>query len=189
MKQYLGGHDETWGRVTINIDRNFLNLGKPGARAESHCGGVDVDLADYPRTRAGSDPALVKALQCLLHEQKAYAGKVTGTFSAKTLAAVQDWQRGARPRGALLLLAVAAWMTLLATGPQPVLKRGSTGPAVRRVQRALNAATPGTELQVGGVFNERDRPRRCGRGRRRRDRRRGGREPQGWAALTSATRS
>ena len=54
---------------------------------------MDVDLADYPRAKTGSDPALVKALQCLLLEQKVYAGKVTGTFSAKTLAAVQDWQR------------------------------------------------------------------------------------------------
>ena len=27
MKQYQGGHDETWGGVTINIDRNYLDLG------------------------------------------------------------------------------------------------------------------------------------------------------------------
>jgi hypothetical protein len=152
MKQYLGGHNETWGGVTINIDRNFLNLGKPGARAESHCGGVDVDLADYPRAKAGSDPALVKALQCLLQERKVYAGKVTGRFSAKTLAAVQDWQEahGLTVRPAF---SRRAWMTLLSIGQQPVLKRGSTGPAVRRVQRTLNAATPETGLRVGGVFN------------------------------------
>jgi hypothetical protein len=153
MKQYLGGHDETWGGVRINIDRNFLDLGKPGVRAERHCGGVDVDLADYPRANAGSDPALVKALQCLLAEKKVYGGKVNGVFNAKTLAAAQRWQdsHGLPVRTSF---SRRAWMTLVVAGPEPVLKRGSTGPAVRRVQRALNAATPGTGLSIGGVFNK-----------------------------------
>ena len=29
MKQYQGGHNETWGGVRINIDRNYLNLRTP----------------------------------------------------------------------------------------------------------------------------------------------------------------
>ena len=29
IKQYQGGHNETWGGVTINIDRNYLNLRTP----------------------------------------------------------------------------------------------------------------------------------------------------------------
>ena len=34
MKQYQGGHNETWGGVTINIDRNYLDLGSgPAAPA------------------------------------------------------------------------------------------------------------------------------------------------------------
>ncbi len=152
MKQYLGGHNETWGGVTINIDRNFLNLGKPHARAETHCGGVDVDLADYTRAEAGSDPAMVKALQCLLTEQKAYAGKLTGVFNAKTLKAVQSWQQ-AHDLAVHRYLGRRGWMSLLSVGPQPVLKFGSTGPAVRRVQRALNAATHGTALDVSGIFD------------------------------------
>jgi peptidoglycan hydrolase-like protein with peptidoglycan-binding domain len=187
MKQYLGGHDETWGRVTINIDRNFLNLGKPRARAESHCGGVDVDLVDYPRAKAGSDPALVKALQCLLLEQKVYAGKVTGTFSDKTLAAAQDWQRTHDLR-VRAYFSRRAWMTLLATGMQPVLKRGSTGPAVRRVQRTLNAATPDTELEVGGIFdNATDRALRTWQ-KATKIAAEGVVNPKSWAALTTATR-
>jgi peptidoglycan hydrolase-like protein with peptidoglycan-binding domain len=32
------------------------------------------------------------------------------------------------------------------------LKFGSTGAAVRRVQRSLNAATPGADLPITGVF-------------------------------------
>ena len=27
VKQYMGGHNETWGGVTINIDRNYLDVG------------------------------------------------------------------------------------------------------------------------------------------------------------------
>ncbi len=154
MKQYLGGHNESWGGVTINIDRNFLNLGKPGARAEDHCDGVDVDLPDYPRVKLGADPVLVTALQCLLTEQKVYAGKVNGTFNDKTLAAARAWEKAhhlpVRP-----YFGRRGWMSLVVTGPQPVLKFGSTGPAVRRLQRALNAATPSTEIGVTGVFDAR----------------------------------
>jgi peptidoglycan hydrolase-like protein with peptidoglycan-binding domain len=44
-------------------------------------------------------------------------------------------------------------MSLLAVGPRPVLKLGSTGSPVRRVQRLLNAATHGTNLTVSGIFD------------------------------------
>jgi hypothetical protein len=154
MKQYLGGHDETWGGVTINIDRNFVNLGKPAVRAVKHCGGVDVDLPDYPRAGADGDPVLVKALQCLLSERKAYAGKVNGVFNEKTLAAVQAWQK-AHALPVRSYFTRRCWMSLLVAGPQPVLKFGSTGPAVRRLQRALDAATPGTGLAITGIFGGR----------------------------------
>jgi hypothetical protein len=154
MKQYLGGHNETWGGVTINIDRNYLSLGKPAARAESHCDGVPVDFTDYPRTDATSDPALVKALQCLLTEQKAYAGKLNGRFTQATLDAVNAWQtaHGLPVRPAWNR---RSWMSLLVAGTHPVLKFGSTGPAVRDLQRALDAATRGTDLTVNGIFNRR----------------------------------
>jgi peptidoglycan hydrolase-like protein with peptidoglycan-binding domain len=36
-----------------------------------------------------------------------------------------------------------------------VLKFGSTGPAVRDLQRSLNAATRGTDLPVTGIFASR----------------------------------
>jgi hypothetical protein len=153
MKQYVGGHNETWGGVTINIDRDFLSLGAPGVPPQSHCGGVNVDLPDYPRVQSGSDADLVKALQCLLTEQKVYSGKVNGGFNAATAAAANAWQKahGLPVRPAF---SRRAWMTLLATGAQPALKFGSAGPIVRHLQRALNAATPGTDLPITGVFAE-----------------------------------
>ena len=154
MKQYVGGHNETWGGVTINIDRDFLSLGKPAAAPEKHCGGVNVDLTDYPRVKTGSDPLLVKAMQCLLTEQKVYAGKVNGRFNEKTLAAAQTWQR-THALPVRTSFGRRNWMSLLVAGPQPVLKFGSTGPSVRHVQRALNAATTGTDLAVTGLFTQR----------------------------------
>jgi peptidoglycan hydrolase-like protein with peptidoglycan-binding domain len=44
-------------------------------------------------------------------------------------------------------------MTLLAAGPTPVLNLGSTGEDVRRVQRALNAASPKAKLPVSGIYD------------------------------------
>jgi hypothetical protein len=151
MKQYVGGHDERYGGVTINIDRDYLSLGTPKAPAERHCGGVPVDFADYPRVTTASDPVLVKALQCLLTEQKAYGGRLNGKLGSGTVAAMNAWQK-AHDLRVLPSWNRRAWMTLLATGQQPVLKFGSTGSSVRDLQRALNAATPGTDLPVTGIF-------------------------------------
>ena len=80
-------------------------------------------------------------------------------------------------------------MTLLASGPQPVLKRGSTGSAVRRVQRALNAATSGTGLSVTGIFSERtDRTLRAWQ-KTTGIAREGVANPKTWAALAAGERS
>jgi hypothetical protein len=188
MKQYLGGHNERWGGVTINIDRNFLNLGKPRARAEEHCGGVDVDLPEYPQVKAGTDAVLVTALQCLLTEQHAYAGKVSGTFNDKTLAAVQAWEE-AHDLPVRSYFSRRGWMSLLVAGPKPVLKFGSTGPGVRRLQRALNAATRGTELAVTGIFEERtDHALRAWQNATKRTAS-GVANPRTWAALAAGTRA
>lgn len=152
MKQYVGGHDETWGGVTINIDRDWVNLGRPQAPAEQHCNGIDVDLTDYPRTRPTGDRDRIKVLQCLLSEQQVYGGKVTGVWNARTAAAVTSWQQ-AHGLPERVSWGRPAWMTLLSVGRQPVLKTGSTGPAVRDLQRTLDAAAPGTDLAVTGLFD------------------------------------
>ena len=110
-----------------------------------------MDFADYPRVTDASDPALVKALQCLLTEQKAYAGRLTGRLGPATLTSMNVWQK-AHDLRVLPSWNRRAWMTLLATGRQPVLKFGSTGRAVRDLQRTLNAATSGTDLPVTGIF-------------------------------------
>lgn len=153
MRQYRGGHDETHGGVTINIDTNYLHLGRgtrPG-RAGRSCGGIRIDFAHYRRLRFKTHGAQVKGLQCLLDRKGFYGGKVRGYYNKPTVRAVKRFQRsrGLRVTGRVV---PSTWTALLSANPRkPVVKIGSGGPAVRRVQRALNAAI-GAELGVDGIF-------------------------------------
>jgi peptidoglycan hydrolase-like protein with peptidoglycan-binding domain len=80
-------------------------------------------------------------------------------------------------------------MSLLATGTQPVLKTGSTGPAVRDLQRTLNAATPGTGLPVTGIFASRTNAALRGWQKAVSRTASGVANPGTWAALASGLRS
>lgn len=156
VKQYQGGHDETWGGVTINIDRNFLDLGRGSIAArEVRCGGVNLSFKTYEPIRPASAtqtpaPGKVKALQCLLKEKGVYTGTVSGKYRARTIAAARAWQQR---HG----FAVSDqwnrknWMSLLSHGPATLLKYGSAGEAVRRLQRALNA-TGSAKIAMDGTF-------------------------------------
>ena len=151
MKQYQGGHNETWGGVTINIDRNYLDLGQGSVAApQSHCGGVRVDFRKYGPITATASGRRMAALKCLLGEQGYPVGRsttaqrslppaMTSWQQAHGFAATQSWQR-------------KHWVALLAAGSRPVQKVGSAGDGVFRLQRALNAAgTP--RLSVTGVYD------------------------------------
>ncbi|GAA4756522.1 hypothetical protein GCM10023350_47660 [Nocardioides endophyticus] len=161
IKQYQGGHNETWGGVTINIDRNYLDLGQGSvAPREVYCGGIAVPSYGFsalrPPTATSVPPAnQVKALQCLLQEQGLYAGRIHGKFGPRVLAAVNAWQSNHRMR-VQSAWSRRNWVSLLSAGDTPVVKFGSTGPAVRRLQRALSVA--GTDatakaVRATGVFN------------------------------------
>jgi hypothetical protein len=156
MKQFQGGHDERWGGVKINIDRNYLDLGLTFAAAEDHCSSTRVNFENYSRlvrsSSRTSSPDLVKALQCLLKERGSYDGPLNGTFNPALLDAMHAWQtrtgfaeadRWSRRN----------WITLHSAGAQPVVKLGSAGEVVRRLQRALNSASGATQLDVSGVFD------------------------------------
>jgi len=161
IKQYQGGHNETWGGVTINIDRNYLDLGQGSvAPREVYCGGVSVPSYGFTALRpptSSTVPAVaqVKALQCLLQQQGLYGGRVHGKFGPRVVAAVNAWQSKhglpVRP-----VWSRRAWVSLLSAGDRPIIKFGSTGPAVRRLQRALSAAgrdATAKEVRATGVFN------------------------------------
>ena len=158
VKQYQGGHDETWGKARINIDRDWLDLGRGAfAPREAHCAGVSVNTRKYVPLRPATadttpDAGQVKALQCLLKEHGLYGGRLNGVYNSRTVAAANKWQ-GAHGLRTSTTWSRPSWMTLLADGTRPVLKVGSAGEEVRRVQRALNAAGGTAQLPVGGVFN------------------------------------
>jgi hypothetical protein len=156
MKQYQGGHDEVWGDVRINIDRNFIALGTTEIAPESHCGGVNLNFRQYQALRPpanGTKPpeGKVRALQCLLKEKAGYDGQVSGVYNDRTIAAVNAWHTRLG-FGASTSWSRRDWITLLLYGARPVVKYGSRGTYVRRIQRALNAADLGNQLPVSGIY-------------------------------------
>ena len=156
MKQYQGGHNETWGGVTINIDRNFLDLGR-GSRTLAPvrlCGDVDVDLPGYPVLSARSAPAdAVKALQCLLKRQDLYPHPIDGVYDKRTVAAANAWQK-VRASSTSATWRRSDWVQLLSDGLYRPVKFGMAGPVVRRLQRALVAANR-ESLPQSGLFMDR----------------------------------
>jgi hypothetical protein len=151
VHQYLGGHGETYGGVTINVDSNFMSLGRGSVapKAPRACG-VGIDLADYHRIGRGARGAEVKALHCLLKRKGRYEGGMHGWFKDRTVQAVRAYQR-AHHLPVTGVVSLRTWVTLLSSGGRPVLKYGSVGEGVRRVQRAMNAAVD-AHLDISGVY-------------------------------------
>ncbi|MBM7516673.1 glycoside hydrolase domain-containing protein [Nocardioides nitrophenolicus] len=90
VKQYQGGHNETWGGVTINIDRNWLELGDVAGYG---CGGVKVSLKTYKKiTPRKAKPRQVRALKCLLQGKGLYPGKMSKKYNKKLRAGIHAWQ-------------------------------------------------------------------------------------------------
>ncbi len=156
VKQYQGGHDEVWGGVRINIDRNFLDVGRGSvAGPDKHCGGVNISFERYAAVRPPSGdtvppPSKVRALQCLLKERGFYSALINGKYTDKTMASAARWQ-ASRGFKTSTTWTKKHWMSLLVAGNRPVLKRGSAGAYVRRIQRALNADVSATH-GASGVF-------------------------------------
>lgn len=159
VKQYWGGHDETYGGVRINIDRDFLDLGKgTTAPAVSHCRGLNVNLGGvYPNLAPSTPtarpaPAAVKAAKCLLKEQGYFHGRARRTsYGPPLVTAVSRFQtdHGWTATGTI---GRRDWIALLSAGTHPVVKYGSGGEHVRDLQRALDAANPRLGLPITGVF-------------------------------------
>lgn len=153
MKQYRGGHNETWGGVTINIDSNFIDLGAGSQPVpEGRCPGTRLGFWKYPKLSPASARATrVKVLQCLLTEQGTYAGPVNGSYDAATIAAARAWQ-AARRFTPTDTFEKRHWTALLSAGARTTIKRGSSDESVHRLQRALNAAGAG-RFRATGVFD------------------------------------
>jgi hypothetical protein len=154
IHQYLTGVAETHGGYELTIDQNWVDVGKGSvaARAKQLCPGVDVDLRRYPALKAGSRGPAVSAAQCLLRRNGFTKAKPTGRYDKKTAAAVRKAQRKLDQK-VTGRLTRQTWVALLARGTQPVLKVGSVGEPVRRLQRSLTAS--GRRTAIDGVFSKR----------------------------------
>ena len=163
VHQYQGGHNEKWGGVTINIDRNVLDVGHGSvAAAETHCGGVPVDFASYPKltppaTGSKVDVTLrpyVKALKCLMSERGGFTGRINAKLGKAAVAAIAAWRGTHGASTTSTVWTKKLWLRLFATGARPTLKYGSTGPSVRDLQRALltTAQTP-RPIAITGVLD------------------------------------
>ena len=153
MHQYRGGHNETHRRVTINIDSNFLDVGRGSvaAPAAPRCGGVPLDFTIYSilsQTRK-KKPGRTKAAQCLLKEKGLYRGAIHGVYDGATAAAASSYRRQVGLAGPANV-SRRTWVALLSSGTRPILKYGAAGEDVRRLQRSLVAA--GHSVPVTGTF-------------------------------------
>jgi peptidoglycan hydrolase-like protein with peptidoglycan-binding domain len=154
VHQYRGGHDETYNGVTINVDNDWVDLGagSTAGREPAHCGGAaSYNFATYAVRTIGDRGTLVRGLQCLLKNKGLYAGTVDGVYDAEVGVAVRRY-RLSRALTSGTGMGRAAWVALLSQGDMPLQKYGAAGPAVRRLQRALNAAD-GAGLTITGVFD------------------------------------
>ena len=94
----------------------------------------------------------VEALQCILRKQHLLAGNPTGKYDARTVKAVKKAQRKLDQKQTGKVTR-RTWVALLARGKQPLVKVGSTGDPVRRLQRSLSAAL-GKKVTVDGAFSQ-----------------------------------
>ena len=161
VKQYRGGHNETHGGVTINIDNDFIDTGLGSVTPPvKHCAtaqrpnGVTVDFSSYVQLQPSFpgrpvNTAQVLALRCLLTERAGFTGGVSTAYDHPLITFVKRWQaaHGFTPSGRFTM---QSWLALFATNSHPLLKFGSASETVRDLQRALNATNPRLGLPETG---------------------------------------
>lgn len=176
-KQFQGPHNETWGGVRINIDRNYLDLRTPRlpgvttpapapapapqpagpaytgtSLADPKCTPASINRTAYRYASAVRGSSYVTPMQCLLKQQRLYRYEVTGKWNSQTTTAVQAFQQ--RVKHPVRASATRSdWVSLLVAGNSgTTLSARSRNADVTRVQRALNAAGS-PQLAVTGTYN------------------------------------
>lgn len=152
IHQYHNGVNVTYGGYTLNIDKDFLDVGKGSVATEQilPCG-VRLSFGTYPLLSIGDTGQKVSALQCLLM-QLGFKKTVDGRFGVGTRNGIDAFRQslGWKPVGHTT---AATWTALLAAGSRGrVLKQGSVGERVWRLQRALVAA--GADPLLTGVYDK-----------------------------------
>ncbi|MFB6720135.1 peptidoglycan-binding protein [Kribbella sp. NPDC056345] len=125
--------------VPIENQTDALTKGEAAATAfvnsTQTCASTNLDFTAYPALQQGATGGAVRSAQCLLGG----TNEPSGTFDAATTDAVKAFQtRVGLPADGLI--GAKTWTALLSAGDQPTIRNGSTGTAVRRLQRSLTAA-------------------------------------------------
>jgi peptidoglycan hydrolase-like protein with peptidoglycan-binding domain len=163
IHQYQGGHNETWGGVTINIDRSYLDLqgsAPPPAPAttadklsDPQCTPSAISRTAYRDTSPSVRTSQHLALQCLLKQQGLYDRSVSGSWNKATTTGVKAWQTKVHHK-VQRAFTRSDWTSLLTAGTgRTVLQAGVSGDDVTRAQRALNAAIS-PHLKVTGGYDK-----------------------------------
>jgi len=154
IHQYHNNVRAAYGGYSVTIDKNFLDVGKGSvAMKDPKPCGVALSFGRYPRLNRGDTGSRVSALQCLL-KKRGHSVRVTGTFGSSTSKAIDAFRKSLGWRPTAGHTTRPTWTALLSAGSKPrVLKRGSVGWAVWRLQRALTAA--GTSVRINGVYDTR----------------------------------
>lgn len=163
VHQYRGPHRERHGGARLEIDSNYFALGRHAPGPPLRCG-VRLGFTDYRALRRGDRGRQVYAARCLLGQHpragkgrpsRAAAKRFLAPYNARlgrAVTAVQRRHPALRPTG---VLGQRTWVVLLSKGSRPVIKYGASGPAVRRAQRALNAALV-RRVPLDGVYGRVD---------------------------------
>ncbi len=154
IHQYRVDEPQAYGGYPLVVDVNWLDVGKGSVGTPSRplCPGVDVDLRHYPTLLPGSRGPGVEVAQCVLRKLRFMKAKASGRYDKPTVQAVKNAQRKLHQRQTGKLTH-RTWVALLARGKQPLVKVGSTGDPVRRLQRSLTAAL-GKRVVVDGAFSQ-----------------------------------
>ena len=152
LHQYHGPVNETYGGATINIDRDYLDVAEGTPPPPDACVVADLDFDSYAKLSSGSQGEQVTAAQCLLRSagHSTGDGDPSGTFDDATVQATTAFQKevGLTADG---VVDSHTWTALLSQGDTPTIQNGSTGSAVKRLQRALTAAL-GRTVDIDGIF-------------------------------------
>lgn len=152
IHQYHNNVTQSFGGHSVTIDKNFMDVGNGSvARSEPKPCSVAMSFSSYPRLDQGDTGSRVSALQCLLKEE-GHSVTVDGTFGASTSRAIDAFRASLGWSPTAGNTTSPTWTALLSAGSTPrVLKRGSVGSAVWRLQRALTAA--GKTVNINGVYD------------------------------------
>lgn len=151
VHQYALDTRVEFGGVRMNIDWNFVSLGATSpATSPASCDQAAGRLRPKP-VRPGARGAMVRVLQCLVLPGRQHPVKTSGRYDPPTVRAVRAFQQ----RSGLDVTGDVdrrTWTALLARGGTPVLKKGSRGEHVRRLQRSLNVAVGRRAVRVDGAY-------------------------------------